>query len=529
LRQLRLGPLAASALLLGGGQLLSNPSKFRLLIPTATRWFFKLSADESRVEEWLNGALEIANVQQMQMDIETGVVRDEKGRFTVKPEERDEKLQALNALLGRVGVVIEPLQVAPAQTVYIDVDLNASEQQQQKAREEAGDRVREACGQGTGAFGAAAPTGGAFGAPSAFGASTGGAFGAPAAGAFGGGGAFGQASANSAPAFGVGGGYAFGGGAFGQPQASAPAFFFDFGASTGGAFGGANTFGANTGGAFGGGATAFGQKPAAPAFGQAPATGFGAPAQTGGFGAPANAFGAAPATGGFGAPAADGFGATTGGGLGAPAGGEFGGGGFSSTPAFGSPATGGGFGSFGATTGSFSPAFGGGAAAGQGQGTGAFGAAAGAFGSIWATTGKLFQKRPYPVTHVAWKDSGALVSSSGDGSTKCWDVSTGTSKDEVAGEQVASTAAGTEQRAGRFLVTAEGDLVLIHYADGGEGSGGEEAPVAFFLAPSPVCTVACAGELIGIGCKSGAVLALRATWLVEDESKDAARDHGPLK
>jgi len=122
-----------------------------------------------------------------------------------------------------------------------------------------------------------------------------------------------------------------------------------------------------------------------------------------------------------------------------------------------------------------------------------------------------------------------LVSSSGDGSTKCWDVSTGTSKDEVAGEQVASTAAGTEQRAGRFLVTAEGDLVLIHYADGGEGSGGEEAPVAFFLAPSPVCTVACAGELIGIGCKSGAVLALRATWLVEDESKDAARDHGPLK
>ena len=111
-----------------------------------------------------------------------------------------------------------------------------------------------------------------------------------------------------------------------------------------------------------------------------------------------------------------------------------------------------------------------------------------------------------------------MVSSSSDGSTKCWDVSTGTSRDEVAGEQVASTkaAVGTEQRAGRFFVKAEGDLVLVHYADGGEGSDGEKAPVAgVFRAPSPVCTVACAGEHIGIGCESGAVLALRATWLVE--------------
>jgi len=110
-----------------------------------------------------------------------------------------------------------------------------------------------------------------------------------------------------------------------------------------------------------------------------------------------------------------------------------------------------------------------------------------------------------------------LVSSSSDGSTKCWDVSTGTSRDEVAGEQVASTkaAVGTEQRAGRFLVKAIGDIVLVHYADGGEGSHGEKAPVAFFQSPSPVRTIACAGEHIGIGCESGVVLALRATWLVE--------------
>jgi len=130
---------------------------------------------------------------------------------------------------------------------------------------------------------------------------------------------------------------------------------------------------------------------------------------------------------------------------------------------------------------------------------------------------KDLQAHSGPVTHVAWKDGGALVSSSSDGSTKCWDVSTGTSRDEVAGEQVASTkaAVGTEQRAGRFLVKAEGDLVLVHYADGGEGSDSEKLPVAFFRAPSPVRTVACSGKHIGIGCESGAVLALRATWLVE--------------
>ena len=106
---------------------------------------------------------------------------------------------------------------------------------------------------------------------------------------------------------------------------------------------------------------------------------------------------------------------------------------------------------------------------------------------------KDLQAHSGPVTYVAWEDGGALVSSSSDNSTKCWDVSTGTSRDEVACEQVALTkaAVGTKQRAGRFLVKAIGDLVLVHYADGGEGSHGEKPPVAFFQSPSPVRTVAC--------------------------------------
>ena len=76
-------------------------------------------------------------------------------------------------------------------------------------------------------------------------------------------------------------------------------------------------------------------------------------------------------------------------------------------------------------------------------------------------------------------------------------------------------AAGTEQRAGRFLVQAKGDLVLVHHADGGEASNAFLAPVAFFRSPSPVTTIASIGEHIGVGCQSGAVLLFHAKWLVE--------------
>ena len=114
-------------------------------------------------------------------------------------------------------------------------------------------------------------------------------------------------------------------------------------------------------------------------------------------------------------------------------------------------------------------------------------------------------------------DDGSLVSSSSDGSTKFWDIATGTAKAEVPGEKFtfSKAAAGSEQRAGRFLVTSEGDLVLVYHADGGETSDAKKVPVAFFRAPSPVKTIACTGEYIGVGCSSGAVLHLRAAWLVE--------------
>ena len=114
-------------------------------------------------------------------------------------------------------------------------------------------------------------------------------------------------------------------------------------------------------------------------------------------------------------------------------------------------------------------------------------------------------------------DGSTLVSASDDGSIKVWDVASGTPKDTVAGEKFALSkkTGAKEQRAGRFLVTWKGDMVLVHHADGDEASDGKRAPVAFFRAPSPVQTISCAEDKIGVGCQSGAVLHLRAPWLVE--------------
>ena len=55
---------------------------------------------------------------------------------------------------------------------------------------------------------------------------------------------------------------------------------------------------------------------------------------------------------------------------------------------------------------------------------------------------------------------------------------------------------GKEQREGRFLITWEGDMVLVHHAVG-VASDSKRAPVAFFLAPSPVQTISCAEDKIG--------------------------------
>ena len=117
---------------------------------------------------------------------------------------------------------------------------------------------------------------------------------------------------------------------------------------------------------------------------------------------------------------------------------------------------------------------------------------------------------------MEFQDDATLVSCSVDGSTKFWDISTGTPKTEVPGEKFtfSEAAAGNDRRVGRFLVTSKGDMVLVYHADR-EANDGKKESVAFFRAPGPVQSMACAGDQIGVGCQSGAVLHLRAPWLVE--------------
>ena len=95
-------------------------------------------------------------------------------------------------------------------------------------------------------------------------------------------------------------------------------------------------------------------------------------------------------------------------------------------------------------------------------------------------------------------DGSTLVSCDANGSTKFWDISTGTPKTDVPGKTFtfSKAAAGTEQRAGRYIITAEGDLLLVHHADGGEASDAKKVPVAFFRAPSRIQTISCMGEHI---------------------------------
>ena len=133
------------------------------------------------------------------------------------------------------------------------------------------------------------------------------------------------------------------------------------------------------------------------------------------------------------------------------------------------------------------------------------------------------------VTTVEFVDDHTLVSADGDGKTKVWNIATGEEKTEaLAGSKFAlSKGKGDrkKQQVGRFVCTAEGDLLLIHLladveeggdkaAKGAKAAKTTRAPVAFFRAPSPIQALDCQGAEITLGCWSGAVLLLRAAVLL---------------
>eukprot|EP00918_Siedleckia_nematoides_P075851 GHVU01165955.1.p1 GENE.GHVU01165955.1~~GHVU01165955.1.p1 ORF type:complete len:159 (+),score=38.98 GHVU01165955.1:454-930(+) len=128
------------------------------------------------------------------------------------------------------------------------------------------------------------------------------------------------------------------------------------------------------------------------------------------------------------------------------------------------------------------------------------------------------------VRSVEFADDNTLVSADSSGKTKVWNFATGEEKTEtLAGSKFTLSKHGNrEQQVGRYVCTAEGDLLLIHLLADVEEGGDKaakaakttRAPVAFFRAPSPIQALDCQGAEIALGCKNGAVLLLRAAVLL---------------
>ena len=121
------------------------------------------------------------------------------------------------------------------------------------------------------------------------------------------------------------------------------------------------------------------------------------------------------------------------------------------------------------------------------------------------------------VTQVEFIDADTVVSSSRDGTTRAWDVATGTQKAEFEGDKFSFTrsSGGNEQTVGAYVVTKKDNLVLVHALKQKESATENSHAVAFFRAPGVVQTLECAGDRIAVGCQNGEVLHLQAPWLVD--------------
>jgi hypothetical protein len=96
-------------------------------------------------------------------------------------------------------------------------------------------------------------------------------------------------------------------------------------------------------------------------------------------------------------------------------------------------------------------------------------------------------------------------------------VQSGEAKSDVEGYKFAfSKGSSREQKVGKFLITAEGDILRIFRSEGGvtDKADKDMAPVAFFRAPAPIQTVDTSGAHIAVGCQNGEVLQLRAAVLL---------------
>ena len=129
------------------------------------------------------------------------------------------------------------------------------------------------------------------------------------------------------------------------------------------------------------------------------------------------------------------------------------------------------------------------------------------------------------VSRVEFLTSEMVVSGDESGKTRFWNIKDGTeAQASMAGDKFSfSKVAVTMQHVGRHVITADGDLVLVHEVDGAKDVKGsaavkESAAVACFRAPGRISVLDCAGDQIALGCENGDVLHLRAALLMQGAS-----------
>ena len=121
------------------------------------------------------------------------------------------------------------------------------------------------------------------------------------------------------------------------------------------------------------------------------------------------------------------------------------------------------------------------------------------------------------VNQVEFTHDGATLVSGGGGTISYWDVQSGEAKSVVEGSKFAfSKRSSGEQKVGKFIITAEGDILRIFKSEGGvtDKADKDTMPVAFFRAPAPIQTVDTSWAHIAVGCHNGEVLQLRAAVLL---------------
>ncbi len=129
------------------------------------------------------------------------------------------------------------------------------------------------------------------------------------------------------------------------------------------------------------------------------------------------------------------------------------------------------------------------------------------------------------MTQVELVHDGVTLVSGGGGTTRHWDVQSGETREVEEVKRVSedsmfafSKGRSREQKVGKFLITAEGDILRIFKREDGvkEKVDKDTAPVAFFRTPAPISTVDTSGEHIVVGCQNGEVLQLRSFILLTD-------------